>query len=414
MSFSLSQTTFDCSNIGENTLTLTASDQNGNTVECTSTITVMDTQAPELVTLAAYTLDLDTSGNGVLNIGDLFVSSTDNCDSELTYTLSETNFSCDALSFPVDTDIISNGSFESDLNDWSSVSEPAVNSTESCILPWLIKENSTEICCCVNDILPTHDLKAAFTSFDSEIANTTYTLEQIIRLPTSINGKADLSFDWLGEFDLTYGATIDREFTVTLTDEQDNLIATIYNYAIPYNQVTSINNIVSLDISSTLLPHLGQTIKLKFNAIIPESSKGPAKSLIDDIRLIVNTSAREATVTMTATDASGNMSSAQTIVSFSDSTNNCDVLSTNTFESLQNNVFIYPNPAKDLFRISWSDTALSKLEIYDVNGRFIKRETLAGTEGNKQISIHDLSSGVYFLKISNNNKTIIKKFIKSK
>ncbi|WP_298516977.1 hypothetical protein [uncultured Kordia sp.] len=41
--FVASQTTFDCSNIGENTVTLTATDTNGNVTEKTATVTITDT-----------------------------------------------------------------------------------------------------------------------------------------------------------------------------------------------------------------------------------------------------------------------------------------------------------------------------------------------------------------------------------
>src|SRR5439155_27192525 len=43
---SLSQTNFDCSNIGTNLVTLTVTDNNGNSSTCTATVTVVDLIAP--------------------------------------------------------------------------------------------------------------------------------------------------------------------------------------------------------------------------------------------------------------------------------------------------------------------------------------------------------------------------------
>src|SRR5206468_956309 len=45
-SLSLSQTNFDCTNIGTNSVTLTVTDNNGNLSTCTATVTVADSVAP--------------------------------------------------------------------------------------------------------------------------------------------------------------------------------------------------------------------------------------------------------------------------------------------------------------------------------------------------------------------------------
>ena len=45
----LSQTAFDCSHVGSNTVTLTVEDDNSNTATCTATITVEDTVDPTAV-----------------------------------------------------------------------------------------------------------------------------------------------------------------------------------------------------------------------------------------------------------------------------------------------------------------------------------------------------------------------------
>jgi surface protein len=52
---SISQNTFDCSNIGANTVTLTVTDVNGNTSTCTATVTVEDNVAPIANCAASFT-----------------------------------------------------------------------------------------------------------------------------------------------------------------------------------------------------------------------------------------------------------------------------------------------------------------------------------------------------------------------
>src|SRR5205823_7782378 len=53
-SLSLSQTNFDCTNIGTNTVTLTVTDNNGNSQGATATVTVVDLVAPAALCTNLY------------------------------------------------------------------------------------------------------------------------------------------------------------------------------------------------------------------------------------------------------------------------------------------------------------------------------------------------------------------------
>ena len=50
---------FDCTSLGDNTVTLTVTDSSGNSSTCTSTVTVLDTIAPILTCIADTTVDTD-------------------------------------------------------------------------------------------------------------------------------------------------------------------------------------------------------------------------------------------------------------------------------------------------------------------------------------------------------------------
>ena len=67
--------------------------------------------------------------------------------------------------------------------------------------------------------------------------------------------------------------------------------------------------------------------------------------------------------------------------------------------------FIHPNPAKNFFSIS-SSRAYLKYEIYDITGD----KVLAG-DNRASIDISILSSGIYFVKIQENNSISIKKLM---
>ncbi|GEQ85765.1 hypothetical protein ULMS_12730 [Patiriisocius marinistellae] len=71
-------TTFDCSNIGTNNVTLFVSDNNGNNSSCVSIVTVEDTLPPTAI-CQDITVQLDTMGIANIVAADVNNGSTDNC-----------------------------------------------------------------------------------------------------------------------------------------------------------------------------------------------------------------------------------------------------------------------------------------------------------------------------------------------
>ncbi len=90
----INTTDFDCSHIGANTVTLTATDVNGNVSTVDVTVTVEDNTNPTAIA-QNVTVELDASGNATITTGQINNGSLDNCSSQaLTYTLSKTSFDC--------------------------------------------------------------------------------------------------------------------------------------------------------------------------------------------------------------------------------------------------------------------------------------------------------------------------------
>ncbi|TPD69839.1 lectin-like domain-containing protein [Flavobacterium microcysteis] len=85
-------TSFDCTNVGTNTVTLTVTDVNGNTASNTAVVTVEDTLAPIVLT-QNITVELDANGQATITPAQINNASTDNC-AIATYTLDITSFSC--------------------------------------------------------------------------------------------------------------------------------------------------------------------------------------------------------------------------------------------------------------------------------------------------------------------------------
>jgi len=75
----------------------------------------------------------------------------------------------------------------------------------------------------------------------------------------------------------------------------------------------------------------------------------------------------------------------------------------------QNNLeaVIYPNPAKDILTVSLNKNSNSTIEILGMNGRTIK--LLETKELQTEINISDLESGIYFIRLMQDNNILVKK-----
>lgn len=88
-----------------------------------------------------------------------------------------------------------------------------------------------------------------------------------------------------------------------------------------------------------------------------------------------------------------------------------DALSTDENELVES-VFVYPNPSKGKFNITWKDASPLSYKVFDVTGKVvIKPQTIL----NNQNTILDLSSfanGIYFIELNQNHKNEIRKLVK--
>lgn len=69
------------------------------------------------------------------------------------------------------------------------------------------------------------------------------------------------------------------------------------------------------------------------------------------------------------------------------------------------NFIIYPNPAKDYFTINLN-SELAEISMIDINGRFIDLE-FEHQKNKIHVSIHNIQSGTYFVKIVDQNQNIL-------
>ena len=84
-------------------------------------------------------------------------------------------------------------------------------------------------------------------------------------------------------------------------------------------------------------------------------------------------------------------------------------LSTNDF--LSSKFSVYPNPVNNVINFSNDQNAVvSSVEMADLNGRVVKTVKVDATEG--QISVNDLATGMYMMKITTDQGTAVKKIVK--
>ena len=133
-SLALDVTSFDCADVGANTVTLTVTDNNGNVSTATATVTVEDNVAPTVVT-QNITVQLDASGAGSITTADIDNGSSDACGIQ-TMALDITSFGCANVGANTVTLTVTD-------NNGNSASATATVTVEDNVAPTAIAQNLT-------------------------------------------------------------------------------------------------------------------------------------------------------------------------------------------------------------------------------------------------------------------------------
>lgn len=112
------------------------------------------------------------------------------------------------------------------------------------------------------------------------------------------------------------------------------------------------------------------------------------------------------TMTMTAKDAAGNEDSCTFTVTVD------EVIGVGENE-FYNNILLYPNPTSGQITLMNKTTVqLENIIITDVKGRTIKTIDLTGAGEETNISLDNLATGMYFVKINAENASVVKRIVK--
>lgn len=78
----------------------------------------------------------------------------------------------------------------------------------------------------------------------------------------------------------------------------------------------------------------------------------------------------------------------------------------NEAEIQDKNLVISPNPSTGIFR--WNDASLKNVDVYDMTGRMVFQERAE----NQEVNLQNLRTGIYFLRLSNEKNTFVRKILK--
>ncbi len=132
---SVSPSTFNCANLGANTVLLTINDGHGNNATCSTTVTVIDNLVPKVV-CKSFTAYLNAAGVVTVTPADVFQSGTDNCGIVNLGAVSPSNFNCTKLGSNDVTLVVNDGHGNSNsCNTFVNVKDA--------IIPTMLCKNAT-------------------------------------------------------------------------------------------------------------------------------------------------------------------------------------------------------------------------------------------------------------------------------
>ncbi|MCB9253046.1 MAG: HYR domain-containing protein [Flavobacteriales bacterium] len=415
----IDQYNFDCSNVGQNIVTLTAYDPSGNTSTCTSIVTVKDIIAPEIESMDDIEV---TAEAGVCETEITYpaIVVTDNCNAtlELVEGLGE-----DGL-FPIGTT----------TETWKATDESGNTATVS-----------FDVIVVATNALPTIDEVADVeTDEDSEpitvelsgigCGNDCEAQEVTVTAVSSNTGLVEsvaveyTEGDTTGTVELVLAPDMDgsSEITVTVEDSEGGVTTTTFTLTVnPVN-----------DAPFLLTPVADQSVNASYVLKVPLSSvPGDMFGDIDDDVLVI-TAAIEGTdslpvwatlagdtlvcqpiladtscvnIVVTATDTSGATATDTFEICVEGYPTAVTGLGANQFE-----VNMYPNPATGKVNLDFkSGTYNVELSVMDITGKTVMRKSYTASE-RITFDMSDKVAGMYFVKIDVDGIPVIKKLVVTK
>ncbi|GAA0874628.1 hypothetical protein GCM10009118_10360 [Wandonia haliotis] len=359
-SMNLGTTSFDCSNIGINTVSFTVFDQEGNNATAYTTVTVVENEAP-IAQAQDLTVSLDANGQASITPAQIDNGSTDNCG--ITgYTLDITDFTCADLGANTVTLTVEDGS----------------GNTHS----------ATAVVTLVDDISPALTAQNTTIELDAN-GQATVSLTDLNAQATDNCSLEPITMD-ISTFDCSHLGT--QTINLEVEDMAGNTTTTsvqvvIADYMAPTGTSQDIS--ISLDGASS--------VTIDWTDLISNVQDNCDSNPVVTISQDEFTATGVYTVTITLEDANGNNTTETVQVTVTDTTNAVDEY------SIEFN--IYPNPTTGFVQIT-STQSIQQIYVYSVSG-----ELLLSTQ-NTSVDLSSFERGTYLLQIETETSNFTRRIIK--
>ena len=442
-SYSIDITSFTCDDLGDNTVTLTVTDNSDNSASNTATVTVVDSINPVVLT-QDITVQLDATGNASITASQIENGSTDNC-SILSSNLDITSFTCDDIGANTVILSVTDGSNNTgtataivtvedvtnpiaitqditvslDANGNATLTASMIdnNSTDNCSIASSSVDITTFDCNDLGEHTVTLTVTDQSNNSDTETATVTVvdTVNPIVStqnltIQLDANGNASITAAQIengstdncsvasSSIDITNFTCDDvgtNTVTLSVTDQSNNTgtataIVTVEDTIDP----VAIGQDITRDLEG------GVSVTILASDLDNGSSDNCNYSLSIDIDTF--TEVGEYDVVLTITDSSGQTSSVTVTVTIINPT-----LGVSDSHLQLEQIKVYPNPVKGMLNIA-TDLEITRIEIYDLLGKKVNH-----FEGHiSTVNTLNLSQGSYFIRIYIDNKSVIKRFVK--
>ncbi len=454
-SYALDVTNFDCSMVGDNTVTLTVTDVNGNVETCSAIVTVQDTEFP-VAMCQSITVAMDADGVATITPEDLDTGSTDNCEN-FTTSVDMLTFDCSNLGvnpvvFSI-TDVQGNVATCNAVVTVIDILPPVLDcqnifvtldeSYSATIEYNEIFGGSSDNCTIVSSEMDvdtfdcshigSNEVTLTVTDQSGNISTctTTVMVNEGIFSPVAIsqNVTVPLQHDGVGvveAIDFNAGSTgvrcfdgfsIDRD-TFTCEDIGDPIPIefTVHNAAGETDTVTAYVNVVDSLAPEILCPEDQYVVSEGPYSLTDYFAAGEVMAF-DNCSGTINISQYPPsgtvleqgtyTIFMTAVDSSGFESEC----SFTLTVDN--ILDVASPQASPETLVMYPNPANQEVKISNPQfIEIQNIIVYDISGRVVMRQPIAATNALFTMDISNLQSATYVVVIETNNGQLVKQLVK--
>lgn len=377
-SMSISKNTFTCADIGENNVTLTAMDVNGNEGTCVAIVTVEDNLPPTMTCPTNITTNTDT---GMCSAVVTFSTPTasDNCN----VTVTQTSGLASGSSFPVG------------INTVEFTATDDGENTTTCSFTITVEDSEAPVAVCQNITIQLDATgNATITAADIDGGSTDNCGIDSATISTNSFTCADIG---------------DNNVTLTVMDANGNedsceAVVTVEDSMPP---------VITCPADQTVDTEPG----VEFYVVPDYFDTGEATAVDNCTDPVTITSQDPAagtqlpegnhSITLTAEDAYDN----EATCTFEVTVN--AVLSVGDYSADLGSVQMYPNPTDHAVVIgNPSGLSLENVKILDLLGRVIKEIDLKNMGAEKTIDVSELASATYFVIIKGEDGQIIKKLIK--